>query len=192
MEAAGRVGLEARALGLVAIDLRHLADAVALQAAVQRRAGQVRNGGLQRVEAVVERQERVTPKGYHDRFVLRRPHRRTRILRTRTLIGNRGPLPPLRDRLLVDPVALRERPQARLTMLDRSTDRFSRCGAAVKNLARCAFLHSSVKGAPSCPRIKHLAQSRSRITLSENLPRVSPRCRSIDRKTEITAIINRD
>lgn len=44
---------------------------LALQAAMQRRAGQVREGGLERVEAVVGRQERVTAKGDDDRLVLR-------------------------------------------------------------------------------------------------------------------------
>ena len=39
------------------------ADAVALETAVQRRAGQVRNRGLQRVQAVVQRQQRMpTPR----------------------------------------------------------------------------------------------------------------------------------
>lgn len=37
--------------------------------------------------------------------------------------GDRGSLPPLRDGLLVDAVALRKRPQAGLPMLYRSTDR---------------------------------------------------------------------
>ena len=71
VEVAERVSLEARPLGFVAADLRQSADAVALQAAVQRRAGQVRDRGLQRVKAVVERQERVATKGDHDRLIFR-------------------------------------------------------------------------------------------------------------------------
>ena len=39
VKVADRVGLEARPLGLVAIDIRQAADAVTLQAAMQRRAG---------------------------------------------------------------------------------------------------------------------------------------------------------
>ena len=39
--------------------------------------------------------------------------------------------PELGDGLLVDAVALRQRPYARLTMLYRSTDRLSRAGADV-------------------------------------------------------------
>ena len=55
VEVAERVGLEARTLRLVAIDLRQTADTVPLQAPMQRRAGQVWDRSLERVEAVVER-----------------------------------------------------------------------------------------------------------------------------------------
>ncbi len=61
------------------------------------------------------------------------------------------------DRLRVDPVALRERLQARLTLLDRATDRLRHRGAVVKNLPNSASLHADMKGAPSNPGIKHLA-----------------------------------
>lgn len=70
MEVAERIGLEARPLGFVAVDLRQSADPMALQAAMQRRAGQVRDRGLERVEAVVQRQECVAAKGDHHCFVL--------------------------------------------------------------------------------------------------------------------------
>ena len=62
VEVAERVGLEARPLGLVAVDLRQSADAVALQAAMQRRAGQMWDRGLECVETIVEGQERMTAK----------------------------------------------------------------------------------------------------------------------------------
>ena len=58
---------------------------------------------------------------------------------------------PLGDRLLVDPVALGERPQALLTMLYRSTDRLCRRGAPMKNLAHSASFDSDDKIAPSKP-----------------------------------------
>ena len=57
-------------------------------------------------------------------------------------IGDRGPLLPLGDGLLVDAVALGQRPQARLTMLYRSTDRLCRRGAPMENLAHSASFHS--------------------------------------------------
>src|SRR5271165_3970062 len=95
--------------------------------------------------------------GDDDRFFLDRQHRRLRILRPGRQIGNRAPLLPLCDRLLVDPVALGEPPQALLTMLYRSTDRRCRRGAAVKNLSHSASFHSVEKTAPSKPGIKQLA-----------------------------------
>jgi hypothetical protein len=47
-------------------------------------------------------------------------------------IGRRSALLPLGDGLLFDPVAMRQRPQALLTMLYRSTDCLSRRGAPVE------------------------------------------------------------
>jgi hypothetical protein len=43
-------------------------------------------------------------------------------------------------------------------MLYRSTDRLSRGGASVKNLAHSASFDSGVKNAPSKPGIKHLGR----------------------------------
>src|SRR5215212_770720 len=71
-----------------------------------------------------------------------------------------GALPPLRDRLLVDAIALGECSQARLTMLYRSTDRRRRCGAPMVNLAHSASRRSCEKSAPSNPGIKHLVHPR--------------------------------
>jgi hypothetical protein len=72
VEVADRVGLEAGALGLVAFGVRQPGDAVALQAAVQARAPQVRDGGLEGVEAVIQRQERMPPEGDNNRLLLKR------------------------------------------------------------------------------------------------------------------------
>lgn len=54
----------------------------------------------------------------------------------------------LGNRLLVDPVTLGQSPQARLTMLYRSTDCPCRCGAAVENLAHSAPFNANKKIAP--------------------------------------------
>ena len=94
-------------------------------------------------------------KGNHDRLVLDRKDRRLRLFRPGGPIGDRGPGLPLGDRLLIDPVALRQRSQALLTMLYRSTDRLCRRGAPVENLAHSASLQSVEKIAPSKPGIKH-------------------------------------
>ncbi len=69
VEEADRIRLE-RLLGcLVALDFGQTRDAVALQAAVQRGSGQLRDRRLQSVEAVVLRLPRVTAEGYDDDFL---------------------------------------------------------------------------------------------------------------------------
>ena len=79
------------------------ADAVALEAAVQRRARQVQNRGLQRVEANVERQQGVPTKGHGNGFLLGAEHRRNR-LRPHACIQHGGALAPLGHRLGGDAV----------------------------------------------------------------------------------------
>ena len=91
-----------------------------LQSPVQRRPRQMRDGRLQGIEAIVERQQRMAAKGDDHRLILDREDRRLRLGWPHRQIGHRGPLLPLGDRLLVDPVALGQRSQARLTMLYRS------------------------------------------------------------------------
>ena len=81
----------------------------------------MRDRRLQGVQAVIERKQCVTPEGDDDRLLLGRQNCRARFLRPRRQIGHRGPLLPLRHRLLVDAVALRQGPQALLTMLYRLT-----------------------------------------------------------------------
>jgi Trypsin-like peptidase domain len=55
VEEADRIGLELLLRRLAPLDIRQLADAVALQTAVQRGSCQMRDGRLQRVEAIIER-----------------------------------------------------------------------------------------------------------------------------------------
>ena len=105
----------------------------------------------QRVEAVIERQQRVAPEGDDDRFLLDGEDRRSWLPRSGRQVGGRGPSLPLRDGLLVDPIALGQRPQALLTMPYRSTDRLCRRGAPMQNLAHSASLDSEDKDAPSKP-----------------------------------------
>src|SRR3954468_12697495 len=116
----------------------------------------MRNGGLERVEAIIERQERVAPKGDDDGLLLAREHRGARLLGAGALVLDRGALLPLGHRLRVDPVAPGQAPQALLTMLDRSTHRRRRAGAPMQNLAHSASLQSDEKSAPSKPGTKHL------------------------------------
>jgi hypothetical protein len=57
MKVADRIGLEFAFGGGFAFQLGQPRDPVALQAPMQRRARQMRDGGLQSVQAVVERQQ---------------------------------------------------------------------------------------------------------------------------------------
>src|SRR5215213_11848668 len=82
-----------------------------------------------------------------------------RCSRPRRPISGGVPLLPFGHRLLVDAMALGQGSQARLTILYCSTDRLCRCGAAVKNLAHSASLHSEDKNAPSTPGIKQGGKS---------------------------------
>src|SRR6185437_11554379 len=115
----------------------------------------MRDRWLQRIQAVVQRQQHMPAKGNDDRLVLDGQDRRSWLLGTRRQIGRRGPVLPLGDRLRVDPVTLRQNPQALLTMLYRSTDCLSRAGASVKNLAHSASFHSLEKIALSKAGTKH-------------------------------------
>lgn len=56
-----RVSLAARPLRLVTVDLGKARDAVPLQSSMQRKASEVRDRGLQGVEAIIERQSNVPP-----------------------------------------------------------------------------------------------------------------------------------
>jgi hypothetical protein len=72
MEIADGIGLELALVRLVALYLRQAGDAVPLQAPVKRRAGQVRDYRLQRIQAIVERQQRMPAERDDDRLLLDR------------------------------------------------------------------------------------------------------------------------
>lgn len=114
VEVANGVRLELRSGRLVAIDIRQPADAVALQAAMQRGARQMWDRRLQRVEAIVQRQQCVASERHHHGFLLDRKRRGPRLSRPGPQVGRRWSLLPLGDRLLVDAVALRQCSQALL------------------------------------------------------------------------------
>src|SRR6476661_7324998 len=101
------------------------------------------------------------PESDDDRLLLDGKHGRFGFLRACREIGDGLTLLPLRDSLLVDPIALGQRPQALLTILYCSTDCLCRGGAAVKNLSHSASFHSRENNAPSNPGIKHLVHRRS-------------------------------
>src|SRR5271170_6043234 len=115
----------------------------------------MRDRRLQRIEAIIERQQGVPAEGDDNRLFPNRQHRGGGLSRTSRQISDSAALLPLGHGLRVDPVAPRKGPQALLTTLYRSTDRLCRGGAAVENLAHSASLHAGENGAPSKPGIKH-------------------------------------
>lgn len=90
---------------------------MALQVTMQRRACQVRDRCLQSVQAIVQRQQRVSAEGDEDRLLLDRENGRARFLRTGLAILRSLALPPPGHGLRVDPVAPGQRPQP-LVLLD--------------------------------------------------------------------------
>jgi hypothetical protein len=75
VEETDRIAVELLSSGLVALHLRQPVDAMTFEATMQRGAGQLRNCGLQGVETVVERQERVLAKRHDDGLLLDRQNR---------------------------------------------------------------------------------------------------------------------
>ena len=115
------------------------------------RVPQMRDRRLQRIEAVIERQQRVPAKGKNDRLF---------PIDSTVEVGCLGPVgrsaTELRffgHGLRVDAVALGQSPQALLTTLYRSTDRLC-CGAA-----------AGENGAPSKLGIKYLERWRRPLSL---------------------------
>ena len=117
MEVAERVGLELALVGFVALDAGQSGDAVPLQAAMQGRTRQVWQRRLQRVEAIVERQQRVAQERHDDRLLLDREHGGFGVFKAGGQIRDGTALLPLGDGLLVGAVSGGQGPQARLTVL---------------------------------------------------------------------------
>jgi hypothetical protein len=63
VEEADRIGLELALGRSFALDLRQPRDSMTLKATMKGRARQMRNGRLQSVEAIVERQQRMPSEG---------------------------------------------------------------------------------------------------------------------------------
>src|SRR3954451_19122225 len=130
----------------------------------------MRDCRLECVQAVIERQKRMPAKANDDRLFLDRQHRRSRFLWSRPSVHDRAARLPLAHRLLIDAVTSGERSQALFTMLYRSTDRLSRRGAPVKNLAHSASFDSCNKNAPSKCGTKQLGNRPKRTKHHTALP----------------------
>jgi len=109
--------------------------------------------------AIIERKQCMPPEGDDHSLFLDWQSSRLRGLRPSSHVVDWRPLPPLRNCLLIDAIAIEESPQTLLTMLYRATDCLSRRGAPMKKLAYSASFHPSEKIAPSSLGIKHLAEA---------------------------------
>ena len=114
-EIAERVGFELALAWRAAPDIRQPGEAVPLQTAVQRGAGQVRKGGLQGIQAVIERQPGMPTESNDDSLVLDGKHGGLGVLWPGWQVCDGATPLPLGDGLLVDAVARSQGYQALLT-----------------------------------------------------------------------------
>lgn len=126
---ADRTGLELLLCGRVAVHVGQAGYAMPLQMRrVRKRSGdrfprrkmpggsrQTRNGRLQSIEAVVNRQQAVPPERNDHRLLLDAENRRMGFRRAHGLIGNRGPLTPFLNRGRADRIVPSKRPYTRFT-----------------------------------------------------------------------------
>lgn len=66
---------------LVAFDFGQAVDAVALQTTMEAGTSQIRNTGLEGIQAIVERQQRLLTKGYNHDFLFSAKHSRVGLAR---------------------------------------------------------------------------------------------------------------
>ena len=102
VEEPDRIALELLSLGLVTLDIRQARDAMTLQTPMERRPCQVRDGGLQGIEAVVQREKRVAPERHDRSFLVLGQDRRARFPRPGLQVLDRRTLAPFRDGLGID------------------------------------------------------------------------------------------
>jgi hypothetical protein len=109
MEVTDGIGFELLAGRAGCIEMGQSADAVALEATVKGGAGELRDGGLESVEAVIKRQERVLAKGHDDGLLLTSQGRGMAFFGSHGSVLHEGTLAPLMNGLGVDVVARGER-----------------------------------------------------------------------------------
>jgi hypothetical protein len=102
-----------------------------------------------------------------DGFVIHRQASGYRRPASSWVVSDSVALLPVGHGLRIDPVAFRQRPQARLTVLDLTTDRLPRAGAPVENLAHSASLCAWEKTAPSKPGITQIVRLADVLELAD-------------------------
>ena len=111
------IAFETLSSGLVSLDIRKPGYSVALQAAMQGRACQMGNAGLQGIKAVIQRQQRMPAKRRDHCFVRLGQNCGSRLFGTCLLILNRLTLSPLCNCFRVDPELLAQRRERSLRSL---------------------------------------------------------------------------
>ena len=109
MEVTDGIGFELLAGRAGCIEMGQPADAVALEATVKGGAGELRDGGLESVEAVIKGQERVLAKGHDDGLLLASQGRGMAFFGSHGSVLHKGTFAPLMNGLGIDVVALGER-----------------------------------------------------------------------------------
>ena len=114
-----------------AAQVRQAADTVALQAAVKRGAPQMGDRGLQGIEAVIKRQQRVAAKGHNGSLLLRREHGRVRVLGSHRCVFDRSAVAPLGNGFSIDVMLASQGAHRGLALLNGASDDLRSSGAAV-------------------------------------------------------------
>jgi len=104
VKVADGIRLEAFARDALGIQMGQAANAVALKAAVESRASELRKSRLESIETIVKGQERVFAEGDDDGFFLEGEGGGTAFLRSHGSVFDKGSSPPLLNRFGVDPV----------------------------------------------------------------------------------------
>jgi hypothetical protein len=158
---AERLGLTLLLPRLRAGHSRSAAAAVPLPTALQCGSGQVRQRGLQGIQAVIKRQQRMLAKGDKQRFFLHRQDGGAWWLRAHGRIVPLCPLLPLRHGVGGQGITAGKLGDALLTLRDRATHRRGRAGAAVSSLSQKASREGrSSYVTPSHPGTKQLISIR--------------------------------
>jgi hypothetical protein len=103
VEEADRINLERPPSRLVALQIWQPRGAVPLQTAMERRARQPRDRGLEGMEAIIERQQRVAADGHDHGLLLERQPCGVRLRGTHRFVGDRLALAPFLHRRRADP-----------------------------------------------------------------------------------------
>ena len=130
VKVADGIGFEAL-LHWLAVRLRQAVYAMTLKATMQAGAGQMRDYLLQRVEAIIKRQQGLCPEGNDHGLLLLAEDGRARLFGTHRQVLDGIALLPFGDRLWVDAIALGQLGYALLTILYLLAGRLCRSGPRV-------------------------------------------------------------